>query len=91
MRKPRWQRIPRIGTSAYAAGRRLIEEHGKWEEAAELLLAYPSFHRESPPNRVKVSNDAYDAGSIFYWGGHEDLAVPFYEFAANLQTGAGRR
>ena len=24
---------------------------------------------------------------MFYWGGYEDLAVPFYEIAANLQTG----
>jgi hypothetical protein len=71
-----------------AEGRKLIEEHGEWDAAAELLLAYPHFHRESPPNMVVVSNSAYDAGSIFYWRGHEDLAVPFYEIAAGLQTGA---
>lgn len=71
-----------------SAGRKLIEQHGKWEEAAELLRAHPPFHRESPSNMVRVSNAAYEAGSIFYWGGREDLAVPFYEVAANLQTGA---
>ena len=68
---------------------RLIEEHGKWQEAADVMIAHPYFHSESPPQRVNVSNDAYKAGSIFYWGGHEELAIPFYEVAAKLQTGAG--
>jgi hypothetical protein len=72
----------------YAAGRKLIEEHGKWDEAAALMLADPHFHRESPANMVAVSNNAFNAGSIFYWAGHEDLAVPFYKIAASLQTGA---
>lgn len=72
----------------FAAGRKLIQEHGKWEEAAALMLADPYFHREAPSNMVVVSNNAFIAGSIFYWGGHEDLAVPFYQIAAGLQTGA---
>jgi hypothetical protein len=69
-------------------GTKLIQEHGRWKEAAELLLANPYFHSESPPQPVKVSNDAYDTGSIFYWGGHEELAIPFYEVAVKLRTGA---
>jgi hypothetical protein len=73
----------------YWEGRKLIEGHDKLQEGYELMLAYPPFHVGNPTNAVRVSNAAYDAGSIFYWGGHEELAIPFYEIASKLQTGAG--
>ena len=75
----------------YWEGRKLLEGHGRLQEGYELMLAYPPFHVANPTNAVKVSNAAYDAGSIFYWGGHEELAIPFYEIAAKLQTGANSR
>ncbi len=72
----------------YSLGRRLIQEQGKWQEAAELLIAHPHFHSASPPQPVRVSHAAYEVGSLFYWGGHHELAIPFYKVAAKLQTGA---
>jgi hypothetical protein len=75
-------------SARWALATLLIEQQGAWDEAAEVFLAHPHFHQDSPPGRVKLSNDAYEAGSIFYWGGHEALAIPLYEISAGLRTGS---
>ena len=72
----------------FQLGTLIVEHGGNYEDAQKLFLAHPPFHRESPPNPVELSNSAYDAANFFFWNGHENLASPFFEISARLQTGS---
>ncbi len=65
-----------------------MERGGQYEEASEILLAHPPFHAESPPKRVELSIAAARAAGLFFFNGHEDLAGPFFEISAGLNTGS---
>ena len=58
------------------------------DEAARIVRSYPGFLPASSENAVGIANDAYEAGSSYYWSGRFDLAKPLYTIAANLRTGA---
>lgn len=73
---------------AYEELGRMAFETGDVEEASKIYLSYPGFKKGTDAQRVGVANDAYEAGSRFYWSGHFDLAKPLYEVAAAQGTGA---
>jgi len=79
---------PSYWPARLAIGKAMIERDGTFDEAAKFLLEHPPFAEEAPSGRVDLSNDAFEAGQLFYWFGREDLAVPFYEISAGLQTGS---
>jgi thioredoxin-like negative regulator of GroEL len=63
-------------------------EEGNVAEAARLFMGYPGFKKGSTEHPVSLSNNAYNAGSLFYWTGHFAQAVPLYRIAAELRTGS---
>jgi hypothetical protein len=66
----------------------LLFENGQTDNAAKLIMSYPGFKKDSGQNRVQVSNNAYEAGSLFYWSGNFSYATPLYRLAADQETGA---
>ncbi len=66
----------------------LLFSDGEAAEAARVFHTYPGFTKGASESRVAIANYAYEAGSLFYWSGHFDLAVPFYKIAASQRTGA---
>jgi hypothetical protein len=70
-----------------ALGRQIIGSGGPFEEAQKTILAWPGFKRTTR-SPVGLSNNAYEAGSLFFWIGRSDLARPFYKIAADLDTGS---
>jgi hypothetical protein len=72
----------------YEALGKLLIESGDVNEAAKVFNAYEGLKKGSQESRVGIANDAYEAGSYFYWYGHFDLAVPLYRIAASQGTGA---
>jgi hypothetical protein len=72
----------------FALGSLIVERGGKYEEASEIFLAHPAFHAKSPPKRVELSNSAAAAANFFFSNGREDLARPFFEISAGLNTGS---
>jgi len=69
-------------------GLALIYE-GQIAEASAMFQAYPPFtsHKQGDP-LVEVSNQAYAAGSLFYWLGELEAARRLYEISAQLDTGS---
>lgn len=68
----------------------LLIRQGEFEEAKEVYLSYPQFINPEGANRVGVTNGATIFGDQFFWLGLPELAEPFYELAASLNTGAER-
>ncbi|MBV8783418.1 MAG: hypothetical protein JOZ67_04445, partial [Gammaproteobacteria bacterium] len=76
-----WQRYLDLGEF-------IVHTGGTYESARDILRKYPGFSDPNPHDAVGNSNYAYEAGSIFYWQGRPDIARPFYQIAADLQTGS---
>ena len=72
----------------YALGREL-KRRGDYQAAQEAFLSYPGFLDARSSVAVRNSNFAYDAGSMFYWIGQYELALPLLEISANSGTGSG--
>lgn len=72
----------------YMLGQALIRDRHDYTAAAQAFLSYPGFGDKPSGNHVRLSNEAYEAGSDLYWVGRPDLAKPLYEFAAGLKTGS---
>jgi hypothetical protein len=68
---------------------KLLFEAGRDESAARLMMSYPGLKMAAGENSVAVSNYADVAGSLFWWKGDADRAVPFYRVAAQLNNGSG--
>ena len=66
----------------------LLYREGRVQEAAQVAMNFPDFAPVSSANKVGIANNAVDVGSLFYWSGHFAEAIPLYEIAANLNTGA---
>jgi tetratricopeptide (TPR) repeat protein len=75
-----WEARKELGT--------LLFERAQVAKAAELFTAYPGFKKGSTEHRVAVANNAFEAGSLFYWSGNFAQALPLYRIAADLQTGS---
>lgn len=69
-------------------GRYLIERKGEYGRASNLFMSYPGFEPGSGEGAVRLANNSYVAGSLFYWRGDFEHTRPLYEIAANLQTGS---
>ncbi len=67
---------------------KVLFEEGNVDEAAQTFMSYPGFAKRSDENSVALSNLAFDAGSLFYWSGNFEQAVPLYRIAAELKTGS---
>lgn len=67
---------------------RLLLESGDVNAASKVFHSYTGFRKGSGENRVGLANDAFQAGSFFYWTGHFDLARPLYQIAASQGSGA---
>lgn len=57
------------------------------ERASRVFMEFPGL-KLGRDNPVAVANYAYQAGSLFYWGGDFARAVPLYTIAARLNTGS---
>lgn len=68
-------------------GRRQIME-GRFDDAQETFLSYPQFGPDSSANRVGISNNAAEAGTLLYVQGAWPQALRLYEIPLALQTGA---
>ncbi len=66
----------------------LFFSQGKYEEAHTTFLSYPGFLPPQTQGRVGTSNGAFLAGDLFYNIGFYEEAVPLFEIAASLSTGA---
>src|SRR5205085_3416712 len=55
--------------------------------AARVFMNFPGIKGKSV-HPVALSNYAYEAGSLYYWTGDFQHAIPFYKIAADLDTGS---
>ncbi|WP_317930157.1 hypothetical protein [Halioxenophilus sp. WMMB6] len=64
--------------------------NGEFGKADKALKDYRPFFEESRSyNRVGISQDAYDAGNLFYNNGQFDRAKYYFKISADLRTGSG--
>lgn len=81
------QLAPNHWESYRALGKQLYEI-GDVSEAFRVVRSYPGFSTNTGESRVGIANDAFEMGSLFYWSGHLDLAIPLYKISASQNTGA---
>lgn len=67
---------------------RFLFENGDPMRAADVMLAFAGFRPDSTLNAVDVANQAFDAGSLFYWAGHLDQAAPLFRISAATHSGS---
>jgi len=79
---------PEVWENYSALGSAIIRSGGPYEDASKALLGYPEFHVQDPSDPIGLSNEAVSAGSLLYWQGQPDLAKPFFQIAADLDTGS---
>lgn len=75
-----WRSYEALGTLLFKAG--------DVDAAGKVYLSYPGFKHDSGESRVVLANEAFEAGSRFYWSGHFDLAKALYRISAAQNTGA---
>ncbi len=63
-------------------------ESGEFDKARGIALQYPGLANDDYSSVVR-SNNAYDAGSLFFWRGLASYAREFYEKAAEIGSGSG--
>lgn len=61
---------------------------GRYQEASDTYNRFPEFQKKRPEAPVRVSNLAYNVGSLLYWRGAVELATPLYKISAELNTGS---
>ncbi|MCE2724820.1 MAG: hypothetical protein LW865_16315 [Betaproteobacteria bacterium] len=66
----------------------VINERGDVAAAAVIFGRFPGFKDQRGYNSVGLSNQAYDAGSMFFWRGAIAETLPLYRFSAGLRTGS---
>jgi hypothetical protein len=66
----------------------LISEQGDYKGAADMMMTYPPFKDAAPEHPVDVALSAFRAGEGLYEAGQPELARPFLEISANLNTGS---
>lgn len=73
---------------SYRALGQLLLQRGQTKQSARLFMGYPGFAKGARVDDVALSNDAFEAGSYFYWYGEFELAKPLFRIAADLDTGS---
>ncbi|HUJ88226.1 MAG TPA: hypothetical protein VLX30_15365 [Burkholderiales bacterium] len=76
------------GWESYRALGQLLLQRGQTEQSARLFMSYPGFAKGARQDAVALSNDAFEAGSYFYWSGEFRFAKPLLRIAADLDTGS---
>ncbi|MEO7386191.1 MAG: hypothetical protein ABIX37_04580 [Gammaproteobacteria bacterium] len=71
----------------FVIGRQAVQA-GDYAKAAETFLRYPGFLPGANLNGLAITNRAYDAGSLLYWAGQYEAALPLYRIAANIDNGS---
>jgi len=79
---------PDLWANYSGVGHRQITTLGDYDAAARTFRSFPGFKDRAGYDAVDLSNDAYEAGSLFFWAGHFDAAREFYQIAADLDTGS---
>jgi tetratricopeptide (TPR) repeat protein len=79
---------PEIWDNYLLLGSLVINVDHDFAGAAEVIGRFPGFHHPEKWDRVQLSNDAYIAGSQFFWRGAIDQAREFYGISADLNTGS---
>ena len=72
----------------YALGRAL-KRHGEYQAAQEVWLSYPAFNNPGQGVSLTDDNHASAVGSMLYWIGQYELALPLLEISAASRTGSG--
>ncbi len=72
----------------YALGRAL-KRNGDYKAAQEAWLSYPPFLDSRQRVSLGDDNNASNAGSLLYWIGQHELAIPLLEISAASTTGSG--
>ena len=75
-----WRAYDGLGT--------LLFKEGKTRDAYKIFMSYPGFGKDTKQDLVELSNDAYEAGSLFYWRGEFGPAERLYRIASDLDTGS---
>lgn len=73
---------------AYYSLGRALKRRGDYQAAQEVFLSYPGFWSTSRDVALANSNYANNAGSMLYWIGQYELALPLLEISANSGTGS---
>lgn len=72
----------------YALGRAL-KRRGDYQAAQKAWLSFPAFRNPGQGVSLRDDNRAHDAGSMLYWIGQHELALPLLEISAASSTGSG--
>lgn len=92
--RPYFRKLLEIDPESWNARWRLAAMHleaGAPAEAQALFLAYPPFKDASGrPDRVRLSNIAFEAGNFLHRSGEPQLALALFELSAGMQTGSNR-
>lgn len=75
-------------TAYCTLGDLLLHSEHPLKESRDAYLACPTFKTQSVRNAILLSNVAADVGSTFFWLGEAQLAEPFYQISADLETGS---
>lgn len=76
-------------SSMYYALGRAYKRRGDYQSAQDVWLSYPGFQSGDLKISVADSNYADKAGSMLFWIGQHELALPLLEIAAASGTGSG--
>lgn len=66
----------------------LLFKSGAIERSMAVFMSYPGLKSSSGINPVGLANYAYKAGSLYYWSGELEQAIPLYRTSADLNTGS---
>ncbi|OYV75979.1 MAG: hypothetical protein B7Z66_11050 [Chromatiales bacterium 21-64-14] len=66
----------------------LLIGKGQYREASKTFMQYPDLRNPPGKDPVATADFAYGSGRKLYWLGHYEEAIPLYEIAARLDTGA---
>lgn len=61
---------------------------GDYQTASDIFLQYPFFSPTAKVNRVRLSNDAYNAGIVLMLKGAVKESRPLFKFSSGLETGS---
>jgi hypothetical protein len=62
--------------------------HGDYAEALQVFVSFPGFGAGSKVNPIELSNDAQEAGHLFYWHGALPQARKLFAISMSYGTGS---
>lgn len=61
---------------------------GELKKASDTFNAFPAFAHPSNTNSVQLSNNSYTVGTLLYFAGDYQDAIPLLQYSARLDTGS---